>query len=79
MSAQIEPKLISFEDAGVLCGGLHPNTFRQRKAGTENLTHVPFGRRVMLIKSEVDEFVDRKIAQAQAEERKRRKHLHAVK
>src|SRR6266542_6897137 len=41
-----ESLLISFEEAGRLLGGLHPNTLRQRKAGTENLTHVTgFGRR----------------------------------
>ncbi|HYJ87183.1 MAG TPA: hypothetical protein VEW46_14070 [Pyrinomonadaceae bacterium] len=30
-----ESLLISFEEAGRLLGGLHPNTLRQRKAGTE--------------------------------------------
>lgn len=78
MSTEVNPLLISFEDAGKLCGGLHPNTFRQRKAGTELLTHVPFGRRVMLIRTEVDDLVERKIAQAQADERKRRKTLRLV-
>lgn len=74
-----ESPLISFEDASVLLGGLHPNTIRQRKGGTEMLTHVPgFGRRVFLVRAEVMELLDRKIAEAQAKERKRRKHLHLV-
>jgi hypothetical protein len=48
-----ESLLISFEEAGRLLGGLHPNTLRQRKAGTENLTHITgFGRRIMLLHSD---------------------------
>lgn len=71
-----ESLLISFEEAGRLLGGLHPNTLRQRKAGTENLTHVTgFGRRVMLLREEVNALVDLKIAQAHANERDRRKIL----
>jgi hypothetical protein len=71
-----ESLLISFEEAGRLLGGLHPNTLRQRKAGTENLTHVTgFGRRVMLLREEVDALVELKIAQAHAAERDRRKIL----
>lgn len=72
----IESRLISFEDAGRMLGGLHPNTLRQRKGGSENLTHVyGFGRRVMLIREEVESLVDFKIAQAMASERDRRKIL----
>lgn len=72
-----ESRLISFEDASRLLGGLHPNTLRQRKGGTENLTHVyGFGRRVMLILEEVEALVDYQIAQAVATERDRRKLLH---
>jgi len=79
MSANTDSRLISFEDAAALMGGLHPNTIRQRKAGTEELTHVPgFGRRVYLIRAEVEELVDRKIKQAQAEHRKSRKGLRLV-
>lgn len=79
MSAQIDPRLISFEDAGKLLGGLSASSIRQRKAGTELLTHVPgFGRRVFLIRSEVNELVERKITAALAKERKRQKHLHLV-
>lgn len=73
-----DSRLISFDEAGKLSGGLHPNTFRQRKAGTDLLTHVPLGRRVMLIRAEVEEWLEGRIAQAQAEERKRRKHLQLV-
>lgn len=73
-----ESRLISFKDAGVLAGGLHPNTFRQRKAGTEHFTHVPMGRRVMLIRSEVEEWIEKKINQAKANERRRTKTLQLV-
>lgn len=47
-------KLISFEEgAEMLC--LHHTTVRQRKGGTEMLTHVPgLGRRKMLIRAEVE-------------------------
>ena len=71
-----ESLLISFEEAARLLGGLHPNTLRQRKAGTENLTHVTgFGRRIMLLREEVNALIDSKIAQAQAIERDRQKIL----
>jgi hypothetical protein len=73
-----ERRLISIKEAARIAGGLHPNTFRQRKAGTQDLTHVPVGRRVMLIQEEFDEWLNRTIAQAQAEERKRRKTLQLV-
>jgi hypothetical protein len=72
-------RLISFEDAGKLLGGLHPNTLRQRKAGTEALTHVNgFGRRVMLIREEVEALIEFKIAQARAADRDRKKMLRLV-
>jgi hypothetical protein len=71
-----ESLLISFEEAGRLLGGLHPNTLRQRKASTGNLTHVSgFGRRVMLLRQEVNALVELRISQAQAAERDRRKML----
>lgn len=76
---KIDPRLMSFEEASEFLGGLHPNTIRQRKGGTEELTHVPgFGRRVFLIRSQVLELADRKIALAEAEDRKRRKSLRLV-
>lgn len=63
-------KLISFEEAAELLGGINSSTIRQRKGGTEGLTHVRgFGRRVFLIRSEVLALVDRKIAQAEADNR----------
>ena len=71
-----ESLLISFEEAARLLEGLHPNTLRQRKAGTESLTHVTgFGRRIMLLREEVYALIDSKIAQAQAIERDRQKIL----
>jgi hypothetical protein len=79
VSAKIDSRLISFEEAAELMGGLHPNTLRQRKGGSDSLTHVSgFGRRVFLVRAEVMELVDRKIAQAQANERSRRKSLRLV-
>jgi hypothetical protein len=71
-----ESPLISFDEAAQMLGGLHPNTLRQRKAGTERLTHVRgFGKRVMLLREEVSALVELKIAQAHASERDRRKIL----
>ena len=71
-----ESLLISFDEAAQLLGGLNANTLRERKAGTENLTHVRgFGRRVMLLREEVNALVELKIAQARAAERDRRKML----
>lgn len=73
-----ESRLISFKEASQLAGGLHPNTFRQRKAGTDKITHVPIGRRVFMLRVEFDEWLEDRIIQAQAEERKRRKTLRLV-
>jgi tmRNA-binding protein len=74
-----DSRLISFAEAGEILGGIHANTIRERKAGTHELTHVSgFGRRVFLIRAEVEALLDRKIAQAQADERSRRKSLRLV-
>ena len=74
-----ESRLIGFAEAGRLLGGLHANTLRQRKGGSENLTHVTgFGRRVMLIREEVEALVQLRIDQAQATERDRQKMLRLV-
>jgi predicted DNA-binding transcriptional regulator AlpA len=73
-----ESRLISMKEAAELAGGLHPNTFRQRKAGTEHFTHVPIGRRVLLIRAEFEQWLDARINTALADERKRRKTLHLV-
>ena len=78
MEAVVSSRLISFKDAAELAGGLHPNTFRQRKAGTEHLTHVELGRRVMLVRSEVEEWIEKKIQQGKANQRQRTKNLHLV-
>lgn len=67
-------RLISFQEAAKEAGGLHPNTFRQRKAGTDHFTHVPIGRRVFLLREEFDEWLTKKIAAAQANERRRQKN-----
>jgi hypothetical protein len=73
-----ESPLMKFKEAGEWLQ-LHPNTIRQRKGGTDLLTHVPgFGRNVFLIRAEVMDLVNRRIEAAQAMERKRQKHLHLV-
>lgn len=64
--------LISFEDAGKLLGGLHHTTIRKRKAGTEMLTHVPMGRRKMLVRSEVEELAQRAIQTAVEQDQERK-------
>lgn len=77
-----ESRLISFEEASQLLGGkdgLHPNTIRQRKGGTESLTHVTgFGRRKFLIRTEVLELVEQKIKEAVAAEGERREILNFI-
>lgn len=79
MVGGMDERLMSFEEAARALGGLHPNTLRQRKAGTDKLTHVPgFGRRVFLVRAEVMELVTQKIQQAQAAERQRQKTLRLV-
>jgi hypothetical protein len=71
----LQSRLIGFEEAGKLIG-INANTLRQRKAGTEMLTHVRgFGRRIFLIRSEVEELIDNKINQALAEDRQRKKFM----
>lgn len=74
-----ESRLISFEEARRLLAGLSLSAIRDRKAGTENLTHVPgFGRRVFLIREEVLALVDQRIAQALAIEQRRQETLHSL-
>jgi hypothetical protein len=70
--------LISFKEAGELLGGLHPNTLRERKAGTADLTHVAFGRRVFLIRQEVEDLLYQRINQARSVEKKRRNSFRVV-
>jgi hypothetical protein len=70
----IESRLVSFEEAAKMIGGLSPSTIRQRKARTENLTHVHgFGRRIFLIRSEVEKLVDEKINQSLSYDRQRKR------
>lgn len=66
----VKTRLVSCEYAAEQCGGISAATFRQRKAGTENLTHVPMGSRVMLIRDEFEEWLEREIAKAEADHRK---------
>lgn len=73
-----ESPLISFDEAAKLLGGLHANTLRERKAGTDKLAHVRFGRRVFLLKAEVEELLQRKINQAMSAEKKRRNAFQVV-
>lgn len=73
-----ESPLISFQEAARLAGGMHPNTFRQRKAGTDNFTHVPIGRRVFLKRAEFQLWLQERLDAADANERRRRKTLHLV-
>lgn len=74
----MKPRLISCEYAAEQSGGISPATFRQRKAGTEELTHVAIGRRVMLIREEFEQWLEERIAQGKAKNRKERKSLYAV-
>lgn len=68
---QVDPRLISFEEASQLLGGLSTSAIRQRKSGTAGLTHVPgFGRRVFLIRAEVEALIAERIEQAKAKHRK---------
>ena len=71
IEAKVDSRLISFKTASRLLGGMGVSTIRERKGGTENLTHVPgFGRRVFLIRTEVEQLVDDRIARALAAHRK---------
>lgn len=67
-----ESPLISFEDASELLGGLHHTTIRKRKAGTEMLTHVPMGRRKMLVRAEVEELAYKAIKAAVEQDQERK-------
>jgi hypothetical protein len=62
---------LSFEEAALMLK-LHHTTIRQRKAGTEMLTHVPQGRRRFLLRIEVEALQQTaiKLAKEQDQERK---------
>lgn len=67
-----ESPLISFEGAADLLQ-LHHTTIRQRKAGTEMLTHVPgLGRRKFLIREEVEALARRLIGRAVEQDKERK-------
>lgn len=67
-----ESRLISFE-VGAEMLNLHHTTVRQRKGGTEMLTHVSgFGRRRFLIRSEVEALVQNKINRAVEQDKERK-------
>lgn len=71
MSARIDRQLISFEEASEIVP-LHHTTFRQRKAGTDELTHVRLGRRVFLVRTEVEALAQKMIKSAKAENEQRK-------
>jgi hypothetical protein len=62
---------LSFEEAALMLK-LHHTTIRQRKAGTEMLTHVPQGRRRFLLKNEVEALQQRTIKQAKEQDQERK-------
>lgn len=66
-----ESPLISFEQASAILP-LHHTTFRQRKAGTDELTHVRLGRRVFLVRSEVEALAHKLIKSAKSENEHRK-------
>lgn len=67
-----ESRLVSFEDGAEMLN-LHHTTVRQRKGGTEMLTHVPgFGRRKFLIRAEVEALVNSKINRAVEQDKERK-------
>jgi hypothetical protein len=76
---KIDSRLVSFDEASLMLGGLHPTTIRARKGGTKNLTHVRgLGRRIFLIRAEVEALIEQAISQAQARERDRQKTIELV-
>lgn len=72
MVAGMSSRLISFEEGAEMLG-LHHTTIRQRKGGTEMLTHVSgLGRRKFLIRAEVEALVARVIKQAEEQDSQRK-------
>lgn len=65
---------MSFEEAALMLN-LHHTTIRQRKAGTEMLTHVPQGRRRFLLRTEVEALQQQTIKQAQEADQERKSLL----
>lgn len=74
---QVESRLITFgEGAAIL--KLHHTTIRQRKAGTIMLTHVRQGRRIFLIKKEVEALAQAVVKTAIEQDQERKTLLRAV-
>lgn len=67
----MESRFVSFQE-GALMLNLHHTTVRQRKAGTEMLTHVPQGRRKFLIRAEVEALIQNKINRAVEQDKERK-------
>jgi hypothetical protein len=65
---------LTFEEAALMLK-LHHTTIRQRKAGTEMLTHVPQGRRRFLLRSEVEALQQRAIKHAKEVDQERKSLL----
>ncbi len=65
-------RLVSFEEGAKMLG-LHHTTIRQRKGGTEMLTHVSgLGRRRFLVRSEVEALVARVIKHSEEQDGRRK-------
>jgi hypothetical protein len=65
-------RLVSFEEGAQMLG-LHHTTVRQRKGGTEMLTHVAgLGRRKFLIRAEVEALVAQVIKQSENQDSQRK-------
>lgn len=55
-----DSRLISFVEAGRMLG-LNPDTIRTKKGDTGSLTHVRFGRRIMVLREEVEALLNQRI------------------
>lgn len=67
-----QPQLVSFEEGAEMLQ-LHHTTVRQRKGGTEMLTHVSgFGRRKFLIRAEVEALIQAKLKDAVEQDKERK-------
>jgi hypothetical protein len=65
-------RLVSFEEAAEMLQ-LHHTTIRQRKGGTEMLTHVAgLGRRKFLVRAEVEALVAKVIKQSEEQDGQRK-------
>jgi Helix-turn-helix domain len=64
--SEIEQGFISLQDAAQLLG-VSPDTIRLRHAGTEPLTHLRMGSKIVLLRAELNEFIAAKIAHARTQ------------